>query len=328
LGNDCGISLDSARRNTIYQNNFIDNALHASVHGGRDNVFNLDKPIGGNHWSGWTSPDTQCDGFVNDPYVFTFGTDYLPWAWPNGWKATVSKARNPSPMDGDVLTKTWIILSWLPTCEAISHDVYLGENYADVAAGAPSTFVGNQTATSLIVGSPGYPYPDGLVPGVTYYWRIDGVDALNPASPWTGDIWSFKLAAPLSVPLDTTLSFITGGDAIWFGQTTTSYYGGSAAQSGDISRSENSWMQTVVSGKGTLTFYWKVSSEEEYDILEFYIDDWLEGQISHEVDWEKKTYMIEHPGVHILEWRYTKDGSFDVGSDCGWVDKLVWVPAP
>ena len=328
LGNDCGISLDSARGSLIYQNNFIDNALHASVRGGSRNVFNLDKPIGGNHWSGWISPDADCDGFVDDPYVFTYGRDHLPWTWPNGWTAPIPKARNPNPKDGEVRTQTWVILRWLPVCEATSHDVYLGENYADVAAGAPGTFVGNQTETDLIVGSPGFPYPDGLVPGVTYYWRIDGVDAANPASPWKGDVWSFKVAESLSGPLDTTLTFITGGDANWFSQTATSYYGGAAAQSGDISHGQTSWMQTNVSGKGTVSFYWKVSSEEDWDVLEFYIDDWLQDQINHEVNWEQKTYTIDRSGPHILKWQYAKDGSTDAGSDCGWVDKVKWMSAP
>ena len=327
-GNDTGIWLDDSNYNQIYNNNFIDNTVQAYVTGSYSNMFNLDRPVGGNYWSDWRTPDADCDGFVDDPYVFTYGADYLPWDRQDGWLGTRPKGHGPSPKDGDVITKTWVILSWSPVCHATSCNVYFGENFDDVAAGTGGTFLVNQTATSLIIGSPGFPYPEGLVQGVTYYWRIDGVDELNPDSPWTGDIWSFTVAGSLSGPLDTTLTFITGGDAIWFGQTTTSYYGGSAAQSGDISRSQNSWMETIVSGKGTLTFYWKVSSEEEFDFLEFYIDDWLEDQISHLVDWEQKTYTINRPGLHILEWRYIKDGTFDFGSDCGWVDKVEWVPAP
>ncbi len=333
-GHDTGISLESARGHQIYNNNFIDNVIqahdtiHTPANASTRNVFNLDRPVGGNYWSDWRTPDADCDGFVDDPYVFTYGADYLPWDRQDGWLGTRPKGHGPSPKDGDILTKTWVLLSWSPVCQATSSNVYFSENFDDVAAGTESAFLGNQTATSLIVGFPGFPYPDGLVQGTTYYWRIDGIDELNPDSPWKGDIWSFKLAESLSGPLDTTLTFTTGGDALWFGQTTTSYYGGSAAQSGDISHSDVSWMETIVSGRGTLTFYWKVSSEEEFDFLEFYIDGWLEDRISHFVDWEKKTYTIDLPGLHILEWRYIKDGSFDVGSDCGWVDKVEWMPAP
>ena len=35
------------------------------------------------------------------------------------------------------------------------------------------------------------PYPDGLTPGKTYYWRVDEVNPDNPDSPWKGQIWSF-----------------------------------------------------------------------------------------------------------------------------------------
>jgi hypothetical protein len=77
-----------------------------------------------------------------------------------------------------------------------------------------------------------------------------------------------------------------------------------------------------------VSFCWKVSSEENFDLLEFYIDDWLEDQISHLTAWEQKTYTIDRTGVHVLKWQYVKDGSTDAGSDCGWVDKVEWVPIP
>jgi hypothetical protein len=128
----------------------------------------------------------------------------------------------------------------------------------------------------------------------------------------------------LSEALDTTLSVTTGGDADWFGQPTISYYGGDAAQSGDILHNLESWMQTTLNGQTTVTFYWKVSSEENSDFLEFYIDDEFQDQISGEVDWQQKTYVLDSLGLYKLDWKYIKDGSVSAGSDCGWVDKLEW----
>ncbi|MBL7188606.1 MAG: hypothetical protein ISS70_19960 [Phycisphaerae bacterium] len=58
--------------------------------------------------------------------------------------------------------------------------------------GAPA-FRGNQTATNYVIGLPGFPFPDGLVPGTTYYWRIDAVNNAEPNSPWKGDVWSFSI---------------------------------------------------------------------------------------------------------------------------------------
>jgi len=59
--------------------------------------------------------------------------------------------------------------------------------------GLGDTFRGNQPSSSFIVGFPGYPYPDGLVPGTTYYWRVDEVNDADPNSPWKGDVWSFMV---------------------------------------------------------------------------------------------------------------------------------------
>ncbi len=140
---------------------------------------------------------------------------------------------------------------------------------------------------------------------------------------WT-DISTYR-SRQLSEALDTVLTLTTGGSADWFSQTTTYRHGADAAQSGDISNNQDSWMQTTVSGKGTVKFYWKVSSEEDFDFLEFYIDGSLQEKISGSVNWQQKTYTFYTSGSHALEWRYIKDGSVGSGSDCGWVDKVEWV---
>jgi len=105
-------------------------------------------------------------------------------------------AYGPDPADGDLLTNTWVNLSWRPGPSAVSHDVYLGENSGDLeeATRDADVFRGNQTLTTIIAGFPGYAYPDGLVPGTTYYWRIDEVNEADPNSPWKGPVWSFSIA--------------------------------------------------------------------------------------------------------------------------------------
>jgi len=102
-------------------------------------------------------------------------------------------AMGPDPVDGALLEDTWANLSWSAGALAVSHDVYIGENFDDVNDGAESTFQGNQAAIKLIVGFPGMPFPDGLVPGTTYYWRIDEVNDAEPNSPWKGNVWSFSI---------------------------------------------------------------------------------------------------------------------------------------
>ena len=116
----------------------------------------------------------------------------------------------------------------------------------------------------------------------------------------------------------------TGGAAPWFPQSITTHDGVAAAQSGLITHSQDSWMQTSLVGPGTLIYWWKVSSESGYDYLEFYLDGVLQsGRISGTVDWQKKTNSIA-VGAHTVKWRYIKDNIVSSGQDAGWVDQVSY----
>jgi len=130
-------------------------------------------------------------------------------------------ARRPDPKDGAVLEQTWATLNWTPGQFAVSHDVYVGDSFDDVNNGAADTFAGNQALTMLVVGFPGFPIPGGLIPGTTYYWRVDEVNEAEPNSPWKGNIWTFSIQpytahdpnpanGAESVPTDATLSWLPG----------------------------------------------------------------------------------------------------------------------
>jgi len=104
-------------------------------------------------------------------------------------------ASKPTPADGALYADTWVSLGWRPGDFAVSHDVYFGESFAEVDTGTGGTFRANQGATYFLVGlgTPGDPYPGGLIPGTTYYWRIDEVNDTDPNSPWKGNVWSFTV---------------------------------------------------------------------------------------------------------------------------------------
>lgn len=121
-----------------------------------------------------------------------------------------------------------------------------------------------------------------------------------------------------------SLQWFTIGDgtSVWFIQSVIYYYDGDAAQSGDITHNESVSIYSKVTGPATLTFYWKVSSENNYDFLEFAINGYTRDKISGEKGWEKKTYTIPS-GLNGVSWTYKKDGSVSSGSDCGWLDKVV-----
>jgi hypothetical protein len=188
-------------------------------------------------------------------------------------------ASGPSPKEGALLLDTWANLSWRAGEFAISHDIYIGDNFDDVNNGAESTFQGNQEGTFIVAGFPGFPLPDGLVPGATYYWRIDEVNEAEPNSPWKGDIWSFAIAPKTaydsipangaeSVALDVGLSWTVGFGA----KLHTVYFGDNFD---DVSNATGGSAQgTATYNPGTLemakTYYWRV---DEFDLIETYKGD-------------------------------------------------------
>ena len=120
-----------------------------------------------------------------------------------------------------------------------------------------------------------------------------------------------------------SLAFETGGDANWFSQNIRRFYGGDAAQSGDIGDSQESWMKTTVTGPGTIGFFWKASSQFGGDFLEFYIDGARKDYISGNIPWTQEIYLVGR-GAHTLKWRYVKNATISSGIDAGWVDKVKW----
>ncbi|MHC4581624.1 MAG: hypothetical protein ACYS14_09215 [Planctomycetota bacterium] len=127
-------------------------------------------------------------------------------------------AAAPSPADGALFENTWASLSWRAGYYAVSHDLYFGSVFEDVNDGAEGTFVGNLATTSQVVGFPGFPAPDGLQPGTTYYWRVDEVNDANAASPWKGDVWSFAVpprTAYFPVPADGGESVALDAELTW-----------------------------------------------------------------------------------------------------------------
>ncbi len=149
--------------------------------------------------------------------------------------ARLYKASAPSPADGEVYENTWATLSWTNGYGAASHDVYVSDNWADVENWDPNAFAGNLDALTnyLIIGFPTMPIPDGLVPGTTYYWRIDEVEA-DGQTKHQGDVWSFtvppytawKPSPPNNgqfIDLDADLRWTPGWGAklhyVYFGET-------------------------------------------------------------------------------------------------------------
>jgi len=161
-----------------------------------ENPFVMGGMASGERWSGSMSDVRVYNRALTEAEVLA-AMQGVGGLWPY--------ASKPAPADGALYPSTWATISWRPGAYAVTHDVYMGENFDDVNNGTGDTFRGNKSLTYFVVGFPGYPYPDGLVPGTTYYWRIDEVNDADPNSPWKGDVWSFSIPPKTSyfpIPAD------------------------------------------------------------------------------------------------------------------------------
>nr|MDK2850543.1 hypothetical protein [Candidatus Cloacimonadota bacterium] len=114
----------------------------------------------------------------------------------------------------------------------------------------------------------------------------------------------------------------TGGD--WT-LDSESYRDNYAARSADINNNETTVMSVTMSNPadGIISFWKKVSSEENHDMLKFYINGQLKNQWSGEIDWSQVSYMVT-AGTNTYRWEYTKDTSISSGQDAVWIDEVIF----
>jgi hypothetical protein len=121
--------------------------------------------------------------------------------------------------------------------------------------------------------------------------------------------------------------WVTAGNKNWFVSTNDPYEGAYCAESGDIGGNQLSIMMITmdVIVDDSISFFRKVSSEQDYDFLSFSIDNQVQGYWSGELGWERVAYPVT-TGVHSFKWAYEKDFWASQGDDCGWIDFVVFPP--
>ena len=231
----------------------------------------------------------------------------------------------PSTSAGATNTIWW---TWTAPATGIAQFSTAGSKVSYTAMGA---YVGSSVSGLTTVSASADSYSQSsisfsVVSGTRYYiavsgtgYRYQGTIKLN---------WSMFTPVPLNTALDNaSQTFTTGGAANWVGVSDESYYGGSSARSGAISHSQTTWLQTEVTGEGTLSFWYKVSSESGWDKLIFYVDGVQKTTASGTVGWSRFECVISNNTQHVVKWTYSKDGLGSTGSDCCWVDKVEWTPS-
>ncbi|MBU2649969.1 MAG: T9SS type A sorting domain-containing protein, partial [Bacteroidetes bacterium] len=125
----------------------------------------------------------------------------------------------------------------------------------------------------------------------------------------------------------TKWDWVQGGNSPWTIISQYPYEGVYSAKSGTITHSQTSQIQITleIMTADTLYFIRKISSEPQ-DKLKFYInnvltDDWAgagEG-------WNQEKYYVG-TGMKTFKWIYQKDNSGSGGSDCAWLDYIIFPP--
>ena len=135
------------------------------------------------------------------------------------------------------------------------------------------------------------------------------------------------IAPTLAQALDTTnLTWVTGGGASWFGQNTTTHDGVDAARSGAINAGQFTYLQTTVQGPGTLTFWWKVFTEN-FGTFDFYIGGEYQTSIYADTDWDFQTWEIP-AGPQTLRWEFSKSEGTSLSADTAWLDQVSYTRPP
>lgn len=288
----------------------LDSSLGCAV----DNTF-LAWATDGNHHGGAPS-------FVLEE---GFEQDFPPVNWTNnGWQ----KDLYGSPCEGSHWAYSWAIGDTLTT-----PSLYFGPDYTTLtfqhkveSSAHPmdlEIYLDYQTPDEMLVWSyyeATYESCEVKVVNLPAYDSEHSISFVGKTSDFYGQILDdIRFETQSSVP---------PMDFTWSNQSEEWWFDGDAAESGMINGNAESWIQTNVTGPGTLMFNWKVSSEQDHDFLRFFIDDTEMDCISGEVDWQQTSLVFSiSEGVHILNWSYETDGNWNTnGSNRGWLDKVEWYP--
>jgi hypothetical protein len=109
----------------------------------------------------------------------------------------------------------------------------------------------------------------------------------------------------------------------WTINKSNSIDGNISAQSGSIGHNGMTTLmiRTFFPEADSLKFFYRVSCEQNYDYLQFNLNDKEILKASGETSWLKKTIDVP-AGINKMEWTFKKDNSVSQGNDCAWIDLI------
>ncbi|MBN3036744.1 MAG: PKD domain-containing protein, partial [Bacteroidales bacterium] len=117
------------------------------------------------------------------------------------------------------------------------------------------------------------------------------------------------------------------GNEPWIIDSTMPFAGQFCARSGMIPDNSSSSLMISLNilQPGEISFFRKVSSENNYDQLIFSIDNQQVATWSGEMEWGFEAFPVP-PGVHTFRWDYLKDNVIAWGADAAFIDDITFPP--
>ncbi len=127
----------------------------------------------------------------------------------------------------------------------------------------------------------------------------------------------------------TNLVWTTGGDAAWFGQSTNTHDGFSAAQSGAVGPGQTSWLETTVVGPATLSYWSEVLDASYGSSLTLAINPALGlggGVLAPRPrGWASSIYDLP-VGTNVLHWSFYRRSDSLNATAAGFLDQVAILP--
>ena len=160
-------------------------------------------------------------------------------------------------------------------------------------------------------------------------------DSLDPNSPYVKVYWGCGLPGEEIIePFETgdfsLFDWQIDGNYPWSITTNNPYEGQYCMKSGGAGVANvvsNMTVTVDIPADGEMSFYGKISCEQNWDYGYFYIDGQQMGSYTGAGNWAERKFPIT-AGSHTFQWRYTKDGSVNANDDCFYVDYISFYHQP
>ena len=139
----------------------------------------------------------------------------------------------------------------------------------------------------------------------------------------------FKTTLTKGLDTPPSMVFTPHNTNLWYGQYETNHDGIDAAASPSVSTGQQARFTTSVTGPGTLSFWWKVSSRTNSGILALMIDNVTQttpAAISGTTGGWSQIVVNIPAGTHPIAWRYNRDSGAIDGENRGYVDEIKFIP--